>query len=1043
MLPRRIMTALSAARSVWSAPNSGAFPCPTQNLCAPPNTSCSSVAVLARCAAWPFLLCSTLLVVLPFDVSAGSALLSVEQLRCEYLTDPLGIDTTQPRLSWVLQSTQRAQKQTAYQILVASNEASLRGNHGDLWDSGKIRSDETLHVHYAGKPLAATQRCFWKVRAWDRDGKPSAWSTPAFWEMGLLAPGDWHAQWIARTTDTNSNPAPLLRRAFTLEGKIKQARAYICGLGYYELSINGHRIGDHLLDPGYTRYDKRILYATYDVTDALRSGKNAVGVVLGNGWYNVHTRAVWDFHKAPWRASPRLLMELQVQYADGRTETIATDGQWKTSTSPVIFDSIYGGQTYAARLEKPGWDTPDYNDSDWAPAQVVEAPKGKLAAQMMPPIKADQIAKPVKLTEPKPGVFVFDMGQNLAGFAELLLDTADQTRNTQASPLAPANIPLSQHSLLPTIILCYSERLAKNGRIDRAEIQQHVLRADPSQQFQTDTYILNPSSNFHLPSPASIPRFTYHGFQYVEVTGFPGKPTLDSLRGVFIHSAVPPAGEFECSNPLLNKIWRAARWSYLNNLQGIPTDCPHREKNGWTGDAHLAAEQALFNFAAAPVYAKWINDLGDEQQPSGELPGIVPTSGWGYKWGNGPAWDSAFLLLPFYLYQYCGDTQVLRDHYDGLKRYVDYLTTKAKDGIVNIGLNDWAPFETKTPADITSTAYYYRDAQIVSLAASLLAQEESHRDSQFKVQGSRFRVQGSASKGELSSASPALHDSTTPFPHFAADAEKYSTLAAGIKRSFNEKFYHPDTGLYANGSQTALSCALYQGLVEPENQNRVLSNLVAAVEKRHDHIDTGILGAKYILNALTENGRADVAYRIASRKDLPSWGWWIEQGATTLWEQWNGSESRNHIMFGDISAWFYKALAGINPDPTLFPQLSTLNAQLSAGARSGFKHFTIKPNLLGDLTWAKATYDSVRGRMASGWEMADGRFHLTITIPANTTATVYLPVSDPASVKEGDQPATKAEGVHFLRVEHGRTLFEVGSGIYRFASPLQQDMQSR
>ena len=583
-------------------------------------------------------------------------------------------------------------------------------------------------------------------------------------------------------------------------------------------------------------------------------------------------------------------------------------------------------------------------------ARVVSPPGGKLVAQMMPPIKADRSIKPVKLTEPKPGVFIFDMGQNFAGFAELSLRGPAGTK----------------------VVMKYGERLGKDGMVDRAGIQQHVARVDPSQQFQTDTYILNGSSR----TTHHVPRFTYHGFQYVEVTGFPGKPTLDTLRGVFIHSAIPVAGEFECSNPLLNRIWSAGRWSYLSNLQGIPTDCPHREKNGWTGDAHLAAEQGLLNYAPAAVYAKWINDLGDEQRPTGELPGIVPTSGWGYKWGNGPAWDSAFLLIPFYLYEYCGDTKVLADHYDGLKRYVDYLTSKAKNGIVDIGLNDWAPFKTTTPADITSTAYYYRDAQIVALAADLLGND--------------------------------------------ADARKYADLAAGIKTAFNEKFYHPDTMLYGNGSQTSLSCALYQGLVEPANKARVLNNLVAAVDKSNGHIDTGILGAKYLLNALLENGRADVACRIASQKDLPSWGWWIEQGATTLWEQWNGADSRNHIMFGDISAWFYKALAGINPDP----------------AAPAFKHFTIKPNLVGGLTSAHAGYDSVRGRIVSDWKTKGGRFDLTVTIPPNTTATVHVPVADSTSVKEGGKPAADTAGVSFLRVEAGRTLFEVGSGTYHFTAPM-------
>ena len=893
------------------------------------------------------LLCLGLLLAL---VLPSVASLSPDRLKCEYLDNPLGIDTPQPRLSWGLESKQRAETQTAYQIIAATSEAALKADRGDLWDSGKVASDQTLHVIYAGRALGSSERCYWKVRVWDKAGKASAYSHPECWEMGLLSPQDWHGRWISRTPGTNAPLAPLLRRAFTLDGKIKQARAYICGLGYYELHLNGKKIGDHLLDPGYTRYDKRALYVTYDVTDALRCGKNAVGVMLGNGWYNVQTRAVWDFHKAPWRAGPKVLLQLRVEYADGRIETIGTDSRWVANSGPITFNSIYGGETYDARAEKPGWDLPEYNDAAWSPARVVSAPGGKLAAQMMPPIKADRIIKPVKLTEPRPGVFLFDMGQNFAGFAELNVRGPAGTK----------------------VVMKYGERLDKNGMLDRTDIQQHVVRVDTNQLYQTDTYILDGKSRL----TPGVPRFTYHGFQYLEVTGFPGKPTLDTLRGVFIHSAIPVAGEFECSNPMLNRIWGAGRWSYLSNLQGIPTDCPHREKNGWTGDAHLAAEQGLFNFAPAAVYTKWINDLGDEQRPTGELPGIVPTSGWGYTWGNGPAWDSAFLLIPLYLYEYCGDTKVLGDHYAGLKRYVDYLTSRAKSGIVDIGLNDWAPYKTSTPADITSTAYYYRDAQIVALAAGLMGNE--------------------------------------------ADARKYNDLAANIRQAFNEKFYHPDTGLYGNGSQTALSCALYQGLVEPGNKERVLGQLVAAVEKSNGHIDTGILGAKYILNALLENGRADVAYRIASQKDLPSWGWWLEQGATTLWENWNGSESRNHIMYGDISAWFYKALAGINPDPTA----------------PAFKHFTIKPNLVGGLTSAEASYDSVRGRIVSDWEVKGGRFDLKVTIPANTTATVYVPTAASTTVKEGGKPAADAVGIKFLRVEDGRSRFEVGSGNYHFTAPL-------
>ena len=880
---------------------------------------------------------------------ASSGALAVSQLRCEYLENPLGIDAVQPRLSWIVESKQRSQRQIAYQILVSSTEAKLKANTGDLWDTGQVPSDETIQISYAGKPLTSHERCFWKVRVWDAARQASEFSEPASWEMGLLSPQDWAGRWIGLNTDMNSAPAPMLRRAFTLGKHIKQARVYVCGLGYYELHINGKKIGDHCLDPGYTRYDKRALYVTYDVTGAVQQGENAIGVILGNGWYNVQTRAVWNFHKAPWRAAPSLYLQLRVEYADGYSDTLVTDKQWKASTGPIVFNSIYGGETYDARLEKPGWDTPDFKDSGWASAQEVAAPQGRLAAQMMPPIKADTVIKPIWVNEPKPGVFVFDMGQNFAGYAELNVRGPAGTK----------------------VVMRYGERIHTNGTIDRAEIEQHVLRDGSNQLFQTDTYILKGAGQ-----EAWHSRFVYHGFQYVEVTGFPGRPTLDNLRGVFLHSAVPAAGEFECSDPLLNRIWSAARWSYLSNLQGIPTDCPHREKNGWTGDAHLAAEQGLLNFAPAAVYEKWINDLADEQRPSGELPGIVPTSGWGYEWGNGPAWDSAFLLIPFYLYEYCGDAQALRSHYASLKRYVDYLTSKARDGIVDIGLNDWAPFKTTTPADITSTAYYYRDARIVVTAAGLLNNEP--------------------------------------------DALQYAELAAGIKQAFNLKFYHPDNGLYGNGSQTSLSCALYQGLADPDVRPLVMSNLVANIEQRRGHIDTGILGAKYLLNALTDNGRADVACRIATQRDLPSWGWWLEQGASTLWEQWDGGGSRNHIMFGDISAWLYKALAGINPDP----------------AAPGFKHFIVRPNVVGGLTSARASYNSVRGLIVSEWHTDKDGFHLAVTIPANTSATVSLPTSAPAKVKEGKWAAASEDGIKLVGVEEGRTHLEVVSGTYEFDWPL-------
>ena len=875
----------------------------------------------------------------------------VERLQCEYLENPLGIDTPQPRLSWILTSSERGVTQAAYQVLVASSEAALRKEQGDLWDSGRVESGESAQIRYSGRGLASRQQAFWKVRVWNQTGRMSE-SKPARWEMGLLSPADWQAQWIARTADTNSHPAPLLRRAFKLDGRIRQARAYVCGLGYYELYLNGGKVGDHVLDPGYTRYDRRALYVTYDVTSQLQRGGNVVGVILGNGWFNCHTRAVWNFHEAPWRAAPKLLIHLRVDYTDGRSETIVSDDSWQCSTGPILFDSIYGGEIYDARLERSAWATSGFDATRWEPVKRVEAPPGLLAAQMMPAIKVHEVIKPVKITEPKPGLFIVDIGQSLAGRVELRVNGPAGTR----------------------VQMRHGERLFPDGTLDTRDMEQHVKRLGQEQQHQTDTYILKGGGGEEVYSS----RFTYHGFQYVEVTGFPGRPTLENFRAQFIHSAVPRAGEFSCSNPMLNRIQRATEWAFLSNLQGIPTDCPHREKNGWTGDAHLACEQAQFNFFPVTVHQKWINDLGDEQKATGALPGIVPTSGWGYAFGSGPAWDSAFILIPYYEYLYYGDTENFRRHYDGMKRYVDYLSSRAKNGIVKIGLNDWAPWKTKTEAGITDTAYHYVDTTIVALAAGLLGNKE--------------------------------------------DARKYEAQAAAIRVAFNREFYHADTGLYDNGSQTALSCALYQGLVEPENRAKVLANLVAAVEKADNHVDTGILGTKYMLNTLLENGRADVAYRMVAQKDQPGWGWWLEQGATTLWEQWNGTESRNHIMFGDVSAWFYKALAGIQPD----------------AKAPGFRHFYIRPNPVGDITSARGQYDSIHGRILSEWSIEKGLFKLHVVVPPNTTATVRVPGAKVGDVKEGGGPAVKARGVgDFQNVEDGSE-FDVGSGSYQFSAPYRR-----
>lgn len=1055
---------------------------------------------------------------------ADESTLRVDDLRCEYLSNPLGIDVAQPLLSWKLQDKRRRVLQSAYQILVASSPERLSDNQGDLWDSGKVTSDQSIHVPYDGQSLRSHQRCFWKVRVWDQTGRFSPWSDRARWSMGILSPHEWQAEWLSyvkplvrkeetghpeqhltlqdeswleaprpegataaqavyfrrtqqlpananvkwayfqiaatgpfrlfvngartcvsadlpkpwkrayevelteklkpggnvfavevlsstgkpmaltaklviqfsdghcliagtedgwkalthREADWNrhslddthwsaarvgpavgSQPwgtpqpgprvgwsqrasSPLLRKVFHLQQQVRSATVTLCGLGYHELRLNGKKVGDHVLDPAFTRYDRRVLYVSHDVTDLLRQGENVVGVMLGNGWYNMHTRATWNFDQAPWRNEPVMRLHLHIELADGTTQTVVSDSSWRANTGPVVLDGIRAGEVYDAREERPGWDQPHYDDTDWRPPSIVRGPTGQLCSQKMPPIRVTQSIQPVSISEPRPGVFVFDLGQHMAGWVRLRVR-------------GPAG---------QKVTLRYSERVDSQGMIERDEIFTYVFEGP----FQTDQYILKGQG-----LETWEPRFSYHGFRYVEVTGFPGRPTLENITGRVVHTDFASAGEFECSNSLLNAVQKMTLWSYRGNFHGYPTDCPSREKNGWTADAHLAAEQAMFNFQNAAAYRKWIQDIADEQQPSGELPGIIPTGGWGYAWGNGPAWDSAFVIIPWYLYLYEGDTRPLEQHYDEMKRYVDYLTSRSEKHIVRIGLGDWVPARTETPAAITSTGYYYFDASMIAQVAELLGKQE--------------------------------------------DATRYNELARKIRAAFNRQFYRGD-GIYGNGSQTALSCALFQGLADAEQKPLVSQQLAANVHAANDHLDVGILGAKYLFHTLSENGYHDLAYRIATQTTPPGYGDWVERGATTLWETWPGDESLNHIMFGDISAWFYRKLAGINPDPHA----------------PGFKHIVLHPRPAGDLTWVRAHTESMYGTIRSSWRKDEQqRLYYSVSIPANTTATLYLPASGINRVSESGRPIAESTEIQFLRQEKEGVVMHIGSGTYGFS----------
>lgn len=897
-----------------------------------------------------------LVITLLLALSSACALaLRPTTLTCERQINPLGIDSMRPRLGWICEgstSEERGVRQTAYRILVASSLEKIQNEQGDLWDTGRIDTDRSTSIVYRGNALTSGQRCWWRAQVWDGSGRSSGWSAVSTWTMGLLAASDWSAHWItAPSSLMKGEESPLLRKSFIIDRPVRRATIYVTGLGFYELHLNGKKVGNHELDPGFTAYDKRVLYAVYDVTDRLRQGANAFGVMLGNGWYNYAVSAAWDFDKAPWRDRPKLLLQAAVEFEDGTTRTLVSGNSWRAHPGPVIDNELMTGETYDARREVRGWDMPGLDEAGWEGVANASPPAGVLSSEAYPPVKVYQTIKPAAITEPKPGVFVYDFGQNMAGIEELTV----------------------QGHSGAVVKMQFGEELHPDGTLSQDKIKIHTHQ----EGFQTDLYTLKGAG-----TEVWRPRFTYHGFRYAQVTGFPGKPTLENLRAIVMHAGFATAGTFACSNPILNKIQDATQWAYISNFYSVPTDCPTREKNGWMGDAQLAAETGLYNYSSGLNYAKWVRDIQDSMRPSGELPGIVPTGGWGFAWGNGPAWDSAYVLIPWDLYLFTGDRRVLEEQYSGLKRYIDYVDARSPNHIAAFGLNDWAPYKTETPTEITSTGYFYRDTIIVAGIARLLNRR--------------------------------------------TEEAKYTRLAESIRDAFNRIYYHPATGMVGDGSQTALSCALYQGLAPDTERGIILANLVANIQSHGDHLDCGILGAKYIMHVLTDGGRQDVAYKLAVQNSMPSWGWWVTNGATTLLEQWNdkadGDLSRNHIMFGDISAWCYETLGGLQIDP----------------AMPAFKHAIVHPHVggAGDLQWVNCSHQSEYGDLVSNWSRTGNVFTLDLTIPANTFATVYIPARHMADVLESGKRADTAECVTPVGMEPGTAVFTVMSGRYRFTCDL-------
>jgi alpha-L-rhamnosidase len=887
------------------------------------------------------------------DTTAG---LQVVRLRCEYADNPLGIDHAQPRLFWQFESGKRGERQTAYQVLAASSAKRLASSQADLWDSGKVASDETSHIRYQGKPLVSSQQVFWKVRAWDQADNASGWSGPATWTMGLVQSNDWQAAWIC---GRGASEALLLRKEFEVRPGLVRAIAHVSGLGQYEMTLNGVKAGDDLLSPGWTAYNTTVLYDTKEVTSLLHAGTNALGLTLGNGMYNVVRRNRFVKFTGSFGAL-RAILHLRLEYADGSTQILATDETWRTFAGPITFSNIYGGEDYDARLNPAGWDSPGFDDHAWTPAvQIIRAP-GKLRGHTYAaePLRAIETRTPFAVRTLTNGETIYDLGQNASYMPRLRVTGPAGS----AVRLTPAEI------------------LGPDGQIDRGTMGG-TARGGSWWEYTKGT----------AGAETWSPKFCYIGCRYLQARLTPAHsgselPRIESIEGVIIHSGAPPVGEFACSNELLNRIRTLVRWAQRANMVSVLTDCPHREKLGWLEQYHLNGPAIRYEFDLCRLFTKGMNDMADAQLENGLVPNIAPE----YTQFKGTfraaaEWGSAFIIVPWQQYQFSADLEVLRTHYDAMKRYFAYLETQAKDEVVSEGLGDWYDLGPKkpgfaqlTPPPVTATAFYYEDARILAQAAALL----NHPD----------------------------------------EAKDYAARAERIRASYDRHFLHADNGnrTYATGSQCANALPLVLGIVAVEDRDAVLASLVRDVESHGWAMTAGDVGFRFLLQALAQAGRSDVIYKMINQDEKPGYGYQLKMGATSLTESWdaNRSSSHNHFMLGHITEWFYKDLAGIETDPAV----------------PGFKKIRIRPQPVGDLAWVRASYDSIRGRIVSDWKRSGQRFTLKVTIPANMTATVFLPARGNRGVMEGGTPAGQSTGVQYLRQERDCAVFAVASGEYVFES---------
>ena len=891
-----------------------------------------------------------ILLTLSMSNAFANAKTVVSNLICEYHNNPIGIDIRNPRLSWKIQSSEENVLQTAYEIRVF--DQSPKGK--EIWTSGKIDSDQSVNVVYAGPALKSMQRVYWEVRVWDNHSKASAWSHPAFWEMGILEPESWKASWISIPTESavkGSKPAHYFRKEFSGAKKVKSVRVYVTSLGLYQLFLNGKKVSTDLFTPGWTSYKNRIQYQTYDVTPMIQAS-NSIAAIVGDGWYRGNIG--WGGQNSYYGDKLALLAMLQIKYADGTSETISTDKSWKVSTGPIVFSDIYNGETYDAGKNLSGWASTGFDDRGWSNVSILKQAVNNLVAPQGEVVKAVEEIKPLKLITTPKGETVFDMGQNMVGWVRL------QVKGNKGD----------------TVTLKFAEVLDKDGNFYTANLRSAKV---------TDKFILSGTG-----VETFEPHFTFHGFRFVKIEGGSAAPSLDQITGVVIYSDMKPTGSFSCSDSLINQLQHNIQWGQKGNFLDVPTDCPQRdERLGWTGDAQVFSMTAAFNFDVASFYTKWMRDLEADQLPNGRVPHVIPDV---LKGGGGStAWADASVIVPWTTYLSYGDKRILEVQYSSMKAWVDYMKNRAGDTYLWTGdthFGDWLAFATTrsdypgatTDKDLIATAYFAYTSGVFSQIAAIIGKTD--------------------------------------------DAQEYAALSHNVKKAFVRAFVTP-SGRLVSHTQTAYSLALAFKLL-PEDLRSVAAGFLADDVKKMKHLTTGFVGTPLLCKTLSDNGYADLAFMLLNRKEYPSWLYPVTQGATTIWERWDGQKpdgsfqdvgmnSFNHYAYGAIGEWLYQYVAGINID---------LKAP-------GYKHILLEPHSGGGLTHAEAEFESLYGTIKSAWKLDGNELVYDVSVPANTTATVTLPGAkiDSLILAEKFKQSIK-------QAENGVSL-ELGSGSYSFRYPVK------